>query len=228
MGSTQKLKLPDRIHHLCIEGVIGVGKTTLCHLLSPLFDARLVLENAEQNPFLAKFYENRRNLAFQTQLWFLVSRYKQLSETFVQEDLFSRVAIADYMFLKDRIFAAINLDEDELALYNTITRSLEREVPKPDYVVYLQASTDVLMERIEKRARSFEFNMDRSYVEVLNEAYNHFFFHYSDSPLLIINTDFIDFVESPQDLEEITRHISQAKPGVNFCKPMGSRGLLLE
>jgi deoxyguanosine kinase len=216
-------KLPEHIRHLCIEGVIGVGKTTLCHLLKNRFDARIVFEEAEENPFLSKFYESRRNLAFQTQLWFLVSRYKQLSEAFIQEDLFSKVAIADYMFAKDRIFAAINLDDDELTLYNTISRALEKDVPKPDFVVYLQCSTEVLLERIEKRGRTFEYNMDRSYIEVLNEAYNHFFFHYTASPLLIISTESIDFVEEQNDLEEIVRQISLAKPGVNFYQPLASR-----
>lgn len=219
----QKNTIPSHIGHLCIEGVIGVGKTTLCHLLEERFDARLVLEEAEQNPFLAKFYEDRRNYAFQTQLWFLVSRYRQLSAAFVQEDLFHTLAVTDYMFAKDSIFASINLDDDELALYNTVAKALEKDVSKPDFVVYLQASTDTLMRRIGKRGRPYEFNMDASYIDIINEAYNHFFFHYTDSPLLIINTNDIDFVLNSEDLEEIIGQIAESKSGINFYQPLGTK-----
>jgi deoxyguanosine kinase len=212
--------LPEHIRHVAVEGVIGVGKTTLCHLLSAPFSARLVLERAEENPFLARFYEERNALAFQTQLWFLVSRYRQLSDALVQEDLFHPVVLADYMFAKDRIFASVNLDEDELGLYDTIARSLAKDLPRPDLVVFLQASTDMLLKRIAKRGRAFEHGMDRHYLEVLSEAYNHFFFHYTESPVLIINTNDIDFVERPQDLDELVRHISEAKSGVSFFHPV--------
>lgn len=212
--------LPSHIRHVAIEGVIGVGKTTLCRMLAPPLNARLVLEEAEENPFLPKFYEHRSAYAFQTQLWFLVSRYRQLTEAFAQEDLFHPVTFADYMFDKDRIFAAVNLDEDELSLYDTVARSLERDIVKPDFVVFLQASTSVLMRRIEKRGRSFEHAMDPHYLGALNEAYTHYFFHYTDSPVLIIDTSDIDFVEYPADLEELTAQIVQAKPGVNFYHPM--------
>ena len=218
-----KKTLPPRIGHLCIEGVIGVGKTTLCRLLKERFDARLVLEEAEQNPFLAKFYEDRRNYAFQTQLWFLVSRYRQLSAAFMQEDLFHALTVTDYMFAKDSIFASINLDDDELALYNTVAKALEKDVAKPDFVVYLQASTDTLMRRIGKRGRPYEFNMDASYIDIINEAYNHFFFHYTDSPLLIINTNDIDFVLNAEDLEEIVDQIAESKSGINFYQPLGTK-----
>jgi deoxyguanosine kinase len=218
-----KQKLPDQIRFLCIEGVIGVGKTSLCHLLRRRFDARLVLEAAEENPFLSKFYVDRKSYAFQTQLWFLVSRYRQLSETFVQQELFTDVTITDYMFAKDNIFASINLDENELALYNTISKNLQRDVARPDFVVYLQASTDVLLHRIEKRGRSFEFNMDPEYLALLNEAYNHYFFHYTQSPLLIINTSDIDFVEYEADLDDIVNQIITTKTGTNFYAPLGSK-----
>ncbi len=212
--------LPDHIRHVAIEGAIGVGKTTLCHLLASRFNARLVLEEAEENPFLPRFYDHRNAYAFQTQLWFLVSRYRQLSNAFLQEDLFHPVALADYMFAKDRIFASINLDEDELALYDTVARSLERDIVKPDFVVFLQASTDVLMKRIAKRGRPFEYDMDMAYIEMINDAYNHFFFHYTDSPVLIINTSDIDFVDRPADLHELVAQIAEAKPGVRFFHPV--------
>ena len=214
--------LPDHIHNLAVEGVIGVGKTTLCRLLANSFNARLVLEQADENPFLHKFYRQRSNYAFQTQLWFLVSRYRQFSEAFIQQNLFHPVIITDYMFAKDRIFASINLDEDELSLYDTIARSLERDIPKPDFVVFLQASTEILLKRIEKRARPYEFAIDPAYIDVLNEAYSHFFFHYTDSPVLVINTSDIDFVAREHDLEVLIEQIAEAKPGANFFHPISN------
>jgi deoxyadenosine/deoxycytidine kinase len=219
--SPQRYELPDTVRHICIEGVIGAGKTTLCSLLQKKLNARLVLEEAEENPFLAQFYRNRKDFAFQTQLWFLVSRYRQLSQAFGQQDLFHSVTLCDYMFAKDRIFAAINLDDNELNLYDTIAKNLSRDVAHPDLVVYLQVSTEVLLKHIEKRGRPFEYNMDRNYIETLNEAYNHFFFHFTDTPLLIINTSDIDFVTHPEHLDELLDQIVQAPPGVNFYKPMG-------
>jgi len=216
--------LPDSVQYLCVEGVIGVGKTSLCHLLKSRFNARLILESVEENPFLSKFYEDRRDYAFQTQLWFLVSRYRQLSDPFLQQELFHKVTIADYMFAKDSIFASIDIDDNELALYHMIAKSLVRDVVRPDFVVYLQASTDVLVHRIEKRARSFEYNIDRHYLDVLNEGYNHYFFHYTDSPLLIVNTNDIDFVENPFDLDELVRQILNTKAGSNFYQPAARNG----
>jgi deoxyadenosine/deoxycytidine kinase len=217
-------RLPEHMSYLCIEGVIGAGKTTLCKLLAERFNARPVLEYAEENPFLSSFYQDRHSHAFQTQLWFLLSRYRQLTETFIQQDLFHSSTVSDYMFAKDRIFATVNLDENELALYNTIAALLEREIPRPDFVVYLQASTDVLLERIEKRGRSFEFNMDRQYIDTLNQAYNHFFFHYTRSPLLIINTNDIDFVNNHRDFEDLVDQILQTRTGSNYYHPLSSRG----
>jgi deoxyadenosine/deoxycytidine kinase len=217
--SSRNFRFPRHIKHVSVEGVLGAGKTALCRILEGRCDARLVLEEGEENPFLPKFYKNRKSFAFQTQLWFLLSRYRQLSETFVQLDLFHDVTVFDYMFAKDRIFAAVNLDENELALYNSIVSVLEDRVPVPDYVVYLQASTEVLCRRIEKRGRPFESGVDADYVEQLNQAYNHYFFHYTDSPLLIINTNDIDFVENESDLDEVLREICKALPGSNFFQP---------
>jgi deoxyadenosine/deoxycytidine kinase len=217
--SSRSLRLPRHIKHVSVEGVLGVGKTALCRILAARCDARLVLEEGEENPFLPKFYKNRKSFAFQTQLWFLLSRYRQLSETFVQLDLFHDVTVFDYMFAKDRIFAAVNLDENELALYNNIVTVLEERVPMPDYVVYLQASTEVLCRRIESRGRPFESGVDADYIDQLNQAYNHYFFHYTDSPLLIINTNDIDFVENEADLDEVLREICKALPGSHFFQP---------
>lgn len=210
-------------NYLCIEGVIGAGKTSLSYLLAERFNARTILEEAEENPFLTKFYSDRRMFAFQTQLWFLVSRYKQLSMMVAQQDLFHQVTISDYIFAKDRIFANINLDEDELILYNHLTRVMESSITQPDLVVYLQTSTDVLLKRIEKRGRTYEYNMDRDYIDLLNQAYNHFFFHYSSTPLLIINTNDIDFVNNPDDFEELVEQILRARNGTSYYQPMGSR-----
>ncbi|MBD3344983.1 MAG: AAA family ATPase [Chitinivibrionales bacterium] len=208
-------------NHICIEGVIGVGKTSLCKLLAERFSARTILEQVEENPFLSQFYRNKEVYAFQTQLWFLLSRYRQLSEESIQQDLFHETVVSDYMFAKDRIFASVNLDDNEIVLYNNVAKILEREIPQPDLVIYLQASTDVLMKRIDKRGRQYESNMDRAYIENLNQAYNHFFFHYTNSTVLIINTNEIDFVNNEVDLDEITGQILQTKSGINFYQPLG-------
>ncbi|MDG5816937.1 deoxynucleoside kinase [Chitinispirillales bacterium ANBcel5] len=219
-------KLPSYLNYLCIEGVIGAGKTSLCKSLSEIFDARQVLEEVDENPFLSGFYKDRNSFAFQTQLWFLLSRYKQLSVMVAQQDLFHKITMSDYLFAKDRIFANINLKDDELSLYNNIARVLETSIPKPDLVVYLQASTDVLLKRIEKRGRKFEFNMDPEYIDTLNEAYNHYFFHYTSSPLLIINTNDIDFVNEIGDLQELIDQIVSVKSGSHYYHPLGSKDRL--
>ena len=215
--------IPPQLNFLTIEGVIGAGKTSLCELLAQRWNGRLILEEVNGNPFLTSFYQDRSSFAFQTQVWFLLSRYRQLSETVAQQDLFHRVTISDYMFAKDRIFANVNLGDDELRLYDHIASLLETRVPRADAVVYLQASNDVLMRRIAKRGRSFEFNIDPSYIGLLNEAYNHFFFHYTHSPLLVINTDEIDFVNDSGDLEEIVEQIVNVKPGVTYYQPLRAK-----
>ncbi|MDR0305465.1 MAG: deoxynucleoside kinase [Chitinispirillales bacterium] len=219
----QELKFPSHVNYLCVEGVIGAGKTSLCNFMGERFGARLVMEEVDENPFLPKFYSDKRSYAFQTQLWFLLSRYKQISVMVAQQDLFHSMTISDYMFARDRIFASMNLQDDELSLYNNIARLLESAIPRPDLVVYLQASTDTLLKRIEKRGRSFEFNIEAKYIEELNDAYNYFFFHYTASPLLIIDANDIDFVNNTADLEEIVEQIVNAKAGTNFYHPIGSQ-----
>jgi deoxyguanosine kinase len=216
-------RLPRHVKNLSVEGVLGVGKTALCTILSKRMDAQIIFEEGEENPFLPKFYKNRKSFAFQTQLWFLLSRYRQLTEAFMQLDLFHDVTIFDYMFAKDKIFATVNLDENELALYNHLVSILEERIPVPDYVIYLQANTDVLLKRIEKRGRPFESNIDKDYLDQLNQAYNHFFFHYTDSPLLIINTNDIDFVENEADREELLQEISKVPSGSNFYQPIDAK-----
>ena len=195
--------------YVAVEGVIGVGKTTLAHRLAKSLSAGVVLEVVEENPFLARFYDDPEAYAFQTQIFFLLSRYRQQIE-FAQRDLFSGNLVADYLFAKDQIFATINLGEDELGLYRALMPLLESRVVGPDLVVYLQATTDVLLERIKRRGRPFEQELSREYLETLAEAYNHYFFHYDDTPLLIVNTNEMNLVTSDDDygrlLEMIARH----------------------
>jgi deoxyadenosine/deoxycytidine kinase len=213
--------LPGR-NYVAVEGVIGVGKTTLASLLAKKWGAHLKLEVVEENPFLAQFYADMRANAFQTQLFFLLSRHRQQVDL-KQYDLFMERVVSDYMFAKDRIFANITLDDNELALYKRLADLLEREVPKPDVVVYLQASVDVLMERIRRRGRRFERDMSRDYILALTEAYNHFFFHYKDTPLIVVNTNEIDFVENTADFDELAREIEEHDKGTAYYVPIGTR-----
>lgn len=213
--------MPGR-NFVAVEGVIGVGKTTLATLLAKKWGAHLKLEVVEENPFLAQFYADMRAYAFQTQLFFLLSRHRQQVDL-KQYDLFMERVVADYMFAKDRIFANITLDDNELALYTRLAELLERDVPKPDVVVYLQASVDVLMERVRKRGRRFERDMSREYLLALTEAYNHFFFHYKDTPLIVVNTNDIDFVENTADFEELAREIEEHDKGTAYYVPIGTR-----
>ena len=206
--------------YIAVEGVIGVGKTSLSKLLTERLKAQLVLEEVEENPFLKDFYKDRARYAFQTQMHFLFSRYQQ-QRSLRQTELFSERLVADYLFQKDRIFAGLNLSDRELALYEKLVVWLELDVVKPDVVVYLQASSDVLMERIGKRGRPFEKDMDRDYIKQLNEAYNYFFFHYVDAPLLVVNTRDIDFVENQQDLEDLVKRILEHREGVAYYAPLG-------
>ncbi len=205
--------------YIVIEGVIGVGKTSLSRLLSERLSARLVLEEVEENPFLKDFYRDRARYAFQTQMHFLFSRYQQ-QRSLRQLELFSERLVADYLFQKDRIFASLNLQERELALYERLVGWLELDVMKPDVVVYLQASPDTLMERIARRGRSFEKEMDREYIKSLNEAYNHFFFHYAEAPLLVVNTNRIDFVNNPDDFEDLEKRILSHRQGTVYYAPI--------
>jgi deoxyguanosine kinase len=210
-----------------IEGVIGVGKTSLTKLLAQQSDARLVLEQFEENPFLERFYSDRDRWAFQTQLSFLASRFRQ-QQSLGGRDLFHRHVISDYTFDKDRVFARLNLSGDELALYETMFNIMQPTTPVPDLIVYLQASTDRLMANIQRRGRSYEKEMDRSYIENLGQAYNQYFFHYNQSPLLIVNATNIDFIANPNDFNELVRQIAQLRhPGTTYFNPSPTRTPLL-
>jgi deoxyadenosine/deoxycytidine kinase len=204
---------PNR--YIAVEGVIGVGKTTLAHRLARSLEASLLLEVVEDNPFLSRFYDDPETWAFQTQIFFLLSRYRQHLEL-SQRDLFAGSVVSDYLFAKDQIFATINLGEDELALYRTLLPLLEARLARPDLVVYLQATTGVLVDRIRRRGRSFEREISTEYLETLSEAYNHFFFHYDETPLLIVNTNEIDLVGSDEDYEELLALIRAHGSGTRY------------
>lgn len=196
----------SEIKYIAIEGVIGAGKTSLAKKLAQKMDAKLILEEFETNPFLAKFYDDRKRYAFQTQMFFLVNRFKQQQELY-QEDLFSQFIVSDYIFSKDNIFAYMNLSGDELKLYETLFPQLQRDLRKPDLVIFLQASTDRLMYNIKKRNRKIEKGITKSYIRELSEAYNDFFFKYNNTPLLIVNSTDIDFVNREKDFEELHNQI---------------------
>ena len=204
--------------YIVIEGPIGVGKSSLARLLSDRLRARLFMEQVEDNPFLAKFYENPHRHAFQTQLFFLLSRYRQQAEL-VQPDLFHQTTICDYFFPKDRIFASVTLSDEERTLYDQIYQLLSPRVATPDLLIYLQAGTDTLIERIETRGRPYEKEIPWDYLEALNDAYNRFFFHYDQSPLLVIQTEAIDFVHDKDDLEDLIKQIESVKQGTHYYVP---------
>src|SRR5258706_13131966 len=208
--------------YIVVEGPIGVGKTTLTRALSKRFGVRSVFEIVEENPFLANFYQDRNKFAFQTQLFFMLSRFKQQQELF-QQDLFSQVTVSDYLFAKDRIFASITLDPNELALYERIYETLGPRVMKPDLVIYLQARLDVLLARIKKRGREFERKFDSEHLAELARTYNDFFHRWDETPLLVINTSDIDFAESDQDLDDLVRAIARCKSGTQYYQPLGTR-----
>ena len=208
--------------YIVVEGVIGAGKTSLTRMLAERLSARLLLEEVEENPFLKDFYTDRARYAFQTQMHFLFSRYQQQREL-RQQDLFREKTVSDYLFQKDRIFANLNLSDKELSLYEKVVSWLELEVTRPDVVVYLQAGTDTLLERVARRGRSFERDMDRDYMQALNEAYNYFFFHYSEAPTLIVNTNGIDFVKHRADLEDLEARILAHHEGTVYYTPMPSK-----
>ncbi len=214
--------LPDDLRYVIIEGVIGAGKTTLARLLADRFNAQLILEEFDANPFLERFYKDRPRWAFQTQLAFLASRFRQ-QKALHARTLFNPVTVADYSFDKDRIFAHLNLAGDELQLYESLYSLMEPNTPRPDLVVYLQASTDRLMHNIRQRGRSYEVNMDPAYIEALNEAYTYYFVRYTKSPLLIVQAERIDFVKNPGEREELLRRIATVKHhGTTYFNPAPS------
>ena len=207
------------LYYIALEGPIGVGKTSLAQMLSRELSTRLVLEDFEDNPFLSDFYNDPERFAFQTQLFFLLQRYRQQQEL-RQVDMFQKLLVTDYMFVKDRLFASLNLNEKEMQLYDTVANLLERNVIKPDMVIYLQADTDLLMENIAKRGRRMEKNITWEYIDALNQVYTEYFFRYQETPLVIINTNNIDFVNNENDLKEVINYIRQPVSGTKFFNPV--------
>jgi deoxyguanosine kinase len=208
--------------HIVIEGPIGVGKTSLAKLLAEVFHARCLLEKPEENPFLAHFYQDPKKYAFQAQVFFLLTRFQQQREI-AQLDLFNQVTLSDYLFDKDRIFALLNLDEHELALYEKIFQLLEGRLPTPDLVIFLQARPEVLLQRIKSRNIPYEKEIELEYLKRLTEAYNYYFFHYAQSPLLVVNTSEIDFVKRKEDLDQLLREIKKMRKGTWYFTPLRSK-----
>lgn len=204
--------------YIVIEGPIGVGKTTLTKAFSQRLAAREVFEVFEENPFLANFYQDRRRWAFQTQSFFLLSRFRQQLEL-AQEELFRRRTVADYLFAKDRIFAALTLDDAELSLYDKMFEALAPRLARPDVVVYLRARTDVLLDRIARRARAYEADFDRGYLGDLAQSYDRFFGRYADTPLVVADTTDLDLVNYPDEVDRLLSAVLDHGEGVLHYKP---------
>ena len=211
-----------RKNYIAVEGPLGVGKTSLSLLLAERIHGRTILEDAEDNPFLNSFYKDPRRFAFQTQLFFILRRF-QRQEEINQIDLFKRVVVSDFLFDKDRIFARLNLDDREFGLYQQVFNLLKVKSAKPDLVIFLQARTDVLKERIKKRNRDYEKPVTLGYLDQINQAFNEFFFHYNETPLLVINASEIDFVNVPSDLDNLILEIEKMEKGTKYYVPLGTR-----
>ena len=210
-----------RLRHIAVDGPIGVGKTSLVELLARRFHGTKVLEDVD-NPFLPDFYKKKKGAAFQTQLFFLLARYQQQQEI-AQIDLFTNLVVADYHFPKDKIFACLNLDDSELLIYDRLYTLLSESVRKPDLVIYLQGSLETCLKRVKKRNLSYEKSISTDYLRQLIEAYNYYFYHYEETPLLVVDTNEIDFVNRPEHFDDLVEQIKRTKKGVQYYVPIGSR-----
>ncbi len=223
MPQTSKYSAPlreEEPRYIAVEGPIGAGKTTVAELLSLRMRSQLVLERYEENPFLAEFYTDRRRLAFQTQIFFLLSRYRQQQELF-QTDLFYTSLVSDYIFAKDRIFASINLSDEELKLYDQIEHALGKTIPTPDVVIYLQSNVKTLQENIRKRGRPFEKQISADYLWSVVQAYNEFFYHYRETRLIVVDINRMDFVAHPEQIDTILAAIRRfPHPPVEYISLM--------
>jgi deoxyadenosine/deoxycytidine kinase len=215
-----KIGIPQ--NYIVIEGPLGVGKTSLAVKLAERINGQTLLENTEDNPFLDKFYQNPRRYAFQIQMFFLLRRYQHSMEI-SQKGLFKRVVVSDYLFDKDRIFARTNLDDNEFWLYEQLFQLLKKRIPPPDLVIFLQANTEILMQRIRKRDMEYERAINFKYLDEINQAFNDFFFHYTDAPMLVVNASNIDFVNIPEDFEDLVNEIRKIKSGTQYYIPMSSK-----
>jgi deoxyadenosine/deoxycytidine kinase len=207
--------------YIAIEGPIGVGKTALARRLAASLDAELVLEEVEENPFLERFYRDGRSAALPAQMFFLFARARQIADL-RQSDLFATTRISDYLFTRDRLFAELNLDAEELKLYDQIVVNLDVEPPVPDLVIYLQASVDSLLQRLERRNASYDRFVERGYLERLTDAYARFFYAYDEGPLLIVNASQIDPVNNDADYEQLFRQIERTSGGRHFFNPVAA------
>ncbi|MEC7550513.1 MAG: deoxynucleoside kinase [Pseudomonadota bacterium] len=203
---------------IAVEGPIGVGKTSLTKRLAETFNYELLLENAEENPFLDRFYQNPRQHALATQLFFLFQRAQQIEES-RQSDLFEPVRVSDFLIDKDMLFAELNLEKDEYNLYHKVYQHLVIDAPKPDLVIYLQAPTEVLLQRIQKRGIPSEQMIESEYLNQLNRAYTEFFHYYSDSKLLIVNSAEIDLVANDEDYDQLVTYILSLPNGTHYFNP---------
>ena len=204
--------------YIAIEGPIGVGKTSLAQALGLRIGARIVLEDTDSNPFIARFYQDPEKYAFPVQLYFLLTRYNQQRQL-AQQDLFAQATVTDYLLAKDRIFARLNLDPDELVLYEGVYRLLDGQLARPDLVVYIRARVEVLAERLRKRNRTFERHISMEYLDRVSAAYRDFFFYYDEAPLLVVDSSEIDFVDDPGDLEDLLREIDRTVTGSHYYVP---------
>jgi len=212
------VQLPWR--HIAVEGPIGVGKTSLVTLLAKRFRGTKVLQDVD-NPFLDEFYKDKRGAAFRTELFFVLSRYDQ-QRHLSQRDLFTELVIADYTFPKSKLFAYLTLDASELMIFERLYGLLHETVPKPDLVIYLQAGLDTLLRRIKKRGRAYEKSISPQYLQELSEAYSHYFYRYDETPLLVVNTNEIDFVNTPAHFDQLVEQIRNAQKGTQYYVPLGS------
>jgi deoxyguanosine kinase len=210
------------VRYIAVEGPIGVGKTTLAKLLTDHYNGRIVMERHEENPFLKDFYKDRDRYAFQTQMFFLLSRFKQQQEFFSGELLATHV-LSDYFFGKDRIFAALTLNNDEMALYDRVASLMEKDIPLPDLIIYLTATPETLMQRVKTRGRTYEKYIDIDYLADLSEAYSRYFFHFNLTSLLVINTDNVNFATEPDQFEYLINKIDDMKPGTHYLVPLGGK-----
>jgi deoxyguanosine kinase len=208
--------------YIAVEGPIAVGKTSLARMLAAELGGETLLERTDDNPFLERFYRDKKRYAFQTQIFFLLTRYQQQKDL-SQLDLFQKIIVSDYLFDRDRIFAHTNLDKDELRLYDEMYTLLEARITRPELVILLQARSEILKERIRTRGVRSERDIPLEYLEEVAEAYRDYFFYYTESPLLVVDTTEIDFVQSREDFEDLLREVKETRKGTWYYMPLGSR-----